>query len=331
MLDLQTSELIHFDLIRKALHAGIERDRVNPTNGGGIPNWHVDARGSWKILGWSGVVCSLADFLPLKKHVDHLQLDNVITIQFALGGCFDFSVENGPHYHQTGRRVSFFASPAGSRMERVITSHDKVQYVGVSLSLAELQKFGCEMARIPADLRALLDGRSRQLFMLDFNCTPQQFAAVNDLLNSNFTGRLRERFVEAKLNELICLAVEQLMSAGSRRWSLSAKDREHQALEIAMQILATETREPWAMSDLARRVGLNRNKLASGFKNRLGITPASFARKARLKQARSLIEASQMSMYEVAAETGFVSQSSFTRAYRLEFGVPPRHHRTHRG
>jgi AraC-like DNA-binding protein len=316
-----------YDSVRNQLQAGAEWDRLNAAEGESIPNWHVDAEGSWKILGWSSALCSLANFQPTRMHVDHLQMDNFITIQFALGGCIDFNMEDGPRYHQAGQRVSFFASPAGTQMKRVITGGEKVQYVGISLPLSDLQQFGFDPSCMHEDLKAFLEGRNQQLFMLDFNFTPQQFAAVNDLLNNKFTGRLRERFVEAKFNELICLAVEQLMSAGSSRWTRSVKARDHQALEIAMQILTTETHEPWSMPDLARRVGLNRNKLATGFKERLGMTPASFARKARLKQAKSLIESSRMSMHEVAWETGFVSQSSFTRAYRLEFGVPPGRHR----
>lgn len=315
------------DLVRNDLKAGTERDRLNAAMAGNIPNWHVDAEGYWKVLAWSSVVCSLADFRPTTMHVDHLQMDNVITIHFTLGGCIDFNMENGPRYHQAGRRVNFFASPVGAPMERVITGGEKVQYVGISLPLSDLEEFGFDSSRMHVDLKDFLEGRTRQLFMLDFNFTPQQFAAVNDLLNNNFAGRLRERFVMAKLNELICLAVEQLMSAGTKRRTLSVKAREHQALEIAMQILATETRDPWSMPELARRVGLNRNKLAIGFKERVGMTPATFARKARLKQTKSLIESSQMSMGEIAWETGFISQSSFTRAYRFEFGVAPRCHR----
>jgi AraC-like DNA-binding protein len=294
---------------------------------GRIPNWHVAAEGYWKIIGWSNCVCSLADFRPTRMHVDHMQMDNVLTINFALGGCMDFQMASGPKYHQSGRRVSFFATPAGAQFERVIGSQEKVQYVGVSLPISDLKQFGLDVSQMSHDLRAFFEGRSQQVFMLYFSCTPQQFAAVNELLHNRFTGRLRERFVDAKLTELVCLAVDQLMSAGGKDRALSARDREQQAVEIAMQILSTETRDPGSMQELARRVGLNRNKLATGFKERLGVTPASFARKARLNQARSLIQSSPMSMSEIAWETGFASLSSFTRAYRIEFGTPPRRFR----
>ena len=49
--------------------------------------------------------------------------------------------------------------------------------------------------------------------------------------------------------------------------------------------------------------------------------------KARMKHALHLVRSSDMSMIEIALETGYEHHASFTRAFRAAFGMTPVHTR----
>jgi transcriptional regulator GlxA family with amidase domain len=54
-----------------------------------------------------------------------------------------------------------------------------------------------------------------------------------------------------------------------------------------------------------------------------GKSATRFIRNIRLEKARTLLETTNMTVSEVAYETGFGSAAYFSRVFQEEFGVPP--------
>ena len=78
-----------------------------------------------------------------------------------------------------------------------------------------------------------------------------------------------------------------------------------------------------SVEDLAANMGLSRVQLYRKVKALTGSTPVDLLRKARLAQARKLLQESTLSVSEVAYQVGFASPSYFTKCYKDEFGTVP--------
>lgn len=91
----------------------------------------------------------------------------------------------------------------------------------------------------------------------------------------------------------------------------------------ALALLHKEPAHPWTVSDLARRVGLSRTRLAERFRHFLGESPMAYLAQWRLKGGAEILQSTEDSVAEVAAAVGYASESAFNRAFKREFDCPP--------
>lgn len=82
-----------------------------------------------------------------------------------------------------------------------------------------------------------------------------------------------------------------------------------------------------SLAMLSRELGLHRTHLTRTFRERLGCTPAEYARLHRLRRAAEMLEATDLPLTEVALASGFADQSHFTRHFRRAYGVAPGQYR----
>ncbi len=137
--------------------------------------------------------------------------------------------------------------------------------------------------------------------------------------------------VVAKLSEV--LFVETLrryilgLPAGETGWLAGARDP---IIGQALALLHKEPAHSWTISDLAKRVGLSRTRLAERFRHFLGESPIAYLAQWRLKLGAEMLESSENSIAEVAAAVGYGSEAAFNRAFKREFACPPAHFRRSR-
>lgn len=76
------------------------------------------------------------------------------------------------------------------------------------------------------------------------------------------------------------------------------------------------------LDDVAQAVGLSPFHAARLFTRTIGMPPHAWRNQLRLQRALAPLRAGA-SVADVAAATGFVDQSHFTRHFKRMFGVPP--------
>ncbi|WZB68552.1 helix-turn-helix transcriptional regulator [Achromobacter xylosoxidans] len=76
------------------------------------------------------------------------------------------------------------------------------------------------------------------------------------------------------------------------------------------------------MPELARRAGVNVNKLTTGFRRVFGCSVYAFVREQRMAQAHALLAAGEMSVSQAAYACGY-TDSHFTKAFQRRYGVLP--------
>ena len=130
--------------------------------------------------------------------------------------------------------------------------------------------------------------------------------------------------VLAKLSEV--LFVETLrryinsLPADQTGWLAGARDP---IIGEALALLHKEPADPWTVSDLARRIGLSRTRLAERFRHFLGASPMAYLAQWRLKLGAEILQSSEDSVAQVATTVGYGSEAAFNRAFKREFACPP--------
>lgn len=78
---------------------------------------------------------------------------------------------------------------------------------------------------------------------------------------------------------------------------------------------------------LSRHAAMSTRSLARRFKEQTGTTPAKWVNQARIHQAQTLLETTNLSVARVADEVGFTSPTAFRARFRELTGVSPLSHR----
>jgi len=127
----------------------------------------------------------------------------------------------------------------------------------------------------------------------------------------------------AKLSELLFIEVLRQhvhQCEGQVGWLAGLSDR---VVGNALNALHRKPSHDWTLVDLAREAGTSRSVLAERFQQLVGTSPMSYLTQWRLMMAANLLRRSNTPLARVAEEVGYQNDTSFSRAFRREYGAPP--------
>ena len=78
------------------------------------------------------------------------------------------------------------------------------------------------------------------------------------------------------------------------------------------------------VSQIAERLNMSKQKLRRMFLTYTGLTPKQYMEEKRMKTALDLLEASTMTIKEIAVHCGFYDQFHFNRRFKEKFGYSPK-------
>lgn len=198
-----------------------------------------------------------------------------------------------------------------------------------------------------------------------FFMTPTDFHEYTDsfdIYNVQFTGEavsaeILERFIEAKQpiyspgkdcfekilrtvnlmdeiaksvkssNDILTKLLEAilLLLSNDEDVSLCNEAVPNKDMQKAVTYVRTHFKENPSLSEVAALFPLNENYFCTKFKEYTGFTYKEYLKKIKLRYARRLIYATNLSMIEVAENCGYSSQSHFNRDFKKYYGVSPLH------
>ena len=103
-------------------------------------------------------------------------------------------------------------------------------------------------------------------------------------------------------------------------WLAGVRDPE---VGKALALMHRKPAHPWTIAALANQVGISRSVLAERFRRYLSETPIAYLTRWRLQLGAQMLKSSSSGVAQIAAEVGYESESSFNRAFKREFGLPP--------
>ncbi|WP_405866410.1 helix-turn-helix domain-containing protein [Streptomyces sp. NBC_01515] len=89
----------------------------------------------------------------------------------------------------------------------------------------------------------------------------------------------------------------------------------------------TRLDEPLALTDLARHAGMSLRTFARRFNDEVGLSPGRWLIQQRVARARDLLEASDLSVDQIAGRVGFATGASLRQHLHAAIGVSPQAYR----
>lgn len=200
-----------------------------------------------------------------------------------------------------------------------------VSILGIAIDPLLLKTWGGEeYSQAPIGLGKILNGGQRTYCQLS-NCPPETHVILNQIRTCPYRGALKRLYMEAKVLELIIPNIAPLNSLSSKS-TISFDKRDADLIREAEFLLRDNLEAPPSLPELARRVGVNKNKLNQGFRKIFGNSVFDHLRILRLERARELLENEHKSVTEVAYEVGYTHPENFTRAFKKHFCTSPKYH-----
>jgi AraC-like DNA-binding protein len=149
-------------------------------------------------------------------------------------------------------------------------------------------------------------------------------SAASQIIESNLTGKLKNIFFESKSNELIVLILEQIRSNYSdEKTEIITKNDLLKVAEVE-QVLINNLAEVPSLLELSDIASMTHTKLNRIFKRVYGNTVFGYLRELRLRKAKELLEIGDMTIADIAYDTGWSSPSHLSREFKDEFGLTPK-------
>ena len=104
---------------------------------------------------------------------------------------------------------------------------------------------------------------------------------------------------------------------GLRNFMLTTRDPQ---LVRAINIMRANIEQPLSLQEVAANSAMSTRSLSRLFKREFSISPGHYYERIRLDVARNLVEETSLNTSEIAARTGYSSNSSLSRAFRLFYG-----------
>ena len=128
-------------------------------------------------------------------------------------------------------------------------------------------------------------------------------------------------YIEAKVLELLAWELEQW--CGEQLNFVGLPPADIRRLQQARGIILERYQDPPSLISLARTVGLNVNKLKTGFRKMYNDTVYGVLKTYRMETARMLLQRGEANVSEVAFAVGYSNISHFSAAFRKTYGVLP--------
>lgn len=94
-------------------------------------------------------------------------------------------------------------------------------------------------------------------------------------------------------------------------------------VQRALLLMHRDPSATWTVEQIAKAVGLSRSALAGRFVASIGESPMQYLGRWRIALAASALLATEDCLAQIAAQVGYESETSFNRAFKREFGLPP--------
>ncbi len=186
-------------------------------------------------------------------------------------------------------------------------------------------KYACELQSMDANLKKIFgDVAARESFYHDGFYSLDLADSINEIRSFDDSDFLRKIFLESKAYQLLTRQLieyqDDLRDVDHRK---VLRHTEIKLIEQAATILKEEIAQSHTVETIARRVGLNINKLQVGFQHLFHSTVNEYVQGLRLELSKEYLLNTNYSIAQIVSEIGLSSASYFSKIFREIYGSSP--------
>ena len=247
---------------------------------------------------------------------------------FCQSGRFSYQFENHEiKYDMQPLRSSLSASSDSKDQSLVFPANTPIILTILEIGRKEyIDKVDCDLESIPERLANVFrdyDAEDPFLYQGDYSLSISEI--VNTIHFNSYTGLIRKSYLEGKALELFSLIIRQFEDDSNpnvKKVVIRKVDLEK--IELAKDVLIHDLSKATTIPELAKRVGLNENKLKRGFKQAFGFTVNQYLISKRLEYSKVLLISGSFSILEVAEKVGYKNVSFFSKKFKEKYGILPK-------
>ncbi|UQA59909.1 AraC family transcriptional regulator [Polyangium aurulentum] len=126
-----------------------------------------------------------------------------------------------------------------------------------------------------------------------------------------------------RLIELLIIEMLRMKADEGERDAGLVNTPEGPRISAALAAMHGGVDRDWSVSELAGIAGMSRSLFATRFAAVVGVAPHQYLIRIRLQYAAQLLRSRELTVLEVAERVGYRSESSFSRIFTREMGIPP--------
>ena len=150
--------------------------------------------------------------------------------------------------------------------------------------------------------------------------SPAEGSFDSQLVTDNFTSQL---YIKASLLYILAtLSSHRLFTPTEKDL-----DKRVESIKTALTYISDNYQNKIYISDLARQVNLNGQYFCRLFKKAIGRSPMAYINEYRIRQAKRLLENTDIAVTEVCLECGFNNLGNFMHEFRRATGTTPLQYR----
>lgn len=170
------------------------------------------------------------------------------------------------------------------------------------------------------------DAVSKKQFFYQGNYSIKAADLMEDINNRDYTGFLRNLFLEGKAFEMLVIQISQYEDDenGENLPEILRKSDIQKVDYIAKRIQSDLSTNP-TVESLAKEAGTNVNKLQEGFKHVYNLTVNKYMQHVKLEAAKEMLILSEKNISEIVTSIGLNNRSYFSKIFKEKYGVSPKY------
>lgn len=170
------------------------------------------------------------------------------------------------------------------------------------------------------------DAVSKKQFFYQGNYSIRAADLMEDINTKEYTGFLRNLFLEGKAFEMLVIQIAQYEDDenGENLPKILRKSDIQKVDYVAKRIQGDLSTNP-TVESLAKEAGTNVNKLQEGFKYVYNLTVNKYMQHVKLEAAKDMLKISEKNISEIVTSIGLNNRSYFSKIFKEKYGVSPKY------
>lgn len=170
------------------------------------------------------------------------------------------------------------------------------------------------------------DAVSEKQFFYQGNYSIKAADLMDDINAIDYTGFLRNLFLEGKAFEMLVIQIAQYQDdENGENLPKILRKSDIEKVDYVAKRIQGDLSTNLTVESLAKEAGTNVNKLQEGFKYIYNLTVNKYMQHVKLEAAKEMLHLSEKNISEIVTAIGLNNRSYFSKIFKEKYGVSPKY------